>query len=126
MAARCSLVLVNYKTAALAREAIRSAHAASTAPLQVVVVDNSCDPAEAEALRCHADVVVVSGTNRGYAGGINLGRGSCDGEVLIGSESAPLAYSAKRGRGQITLLAFAPELEPFASWSKSSRDRESR
>src|SRR5204863_4101407 len=40
-----------------------------------------------------------------------------DGEVLIGSEAAPLAYSAKRGRGQITVLTFAPELEPFASWS---------
>jgi hypothetical protein len=39
-----------------------------------------------------------------------------DGKVLIGSESVPLALTAKRGRGQITVLTFAPELEPFASW----------
>jgi hypothetical protein len=39
-----------------------------------------------------------------------------DGEILIGSEQAPFAITAKRGRGQLTLLTFAPELEPFASW----------
>lgn len=39
-----------------------------------------------------------------------------DGKVLIGSESVPFALAAKRGRGQITVLTFAPELEPFASW----------
>jgi N-acetylglucosaminyl-diphospho-decaprenol L-rhamnosyltransferase len=78
-----SLLIVNYRSAALTADAIRTGRAASTEPLQVVVVDNSCDPTEADALRSHADVVVVSGTNRGYAGGINLGRRSCDGEILI-------------------------------------------
>jgi hypothetical protein len=38
-------------------------------------------------------------------------------EVLIGPISTPLAFAMKRGRGQITALTFAPELEPFASWS---------
>jgi GT2 family glycosyltransferase len=78
-----SLLVVNYRSAALTADAIRSARAASSEPLQVVVVDNSCDGAEAEALRPHADVLVVSGTNRGYAGAINDGRRACDGELLI-------------------------------------------
>ncbi|MEA2490032.1 MAG: hypothetical protein QOH21_1824 [Acidobacteriota bacterium] len=78
-----SLLVVNYRSAALAAEAIRSARAASSEPLQVVVVDNSCDPAEAEALRGCADVLLVSATNRGYAGGINDGRRACTGEVIV-------------------------------------------
>lgn len=78
-----SLLVVNYRSAALTADAIRSARAASSEPLQVVVVDNSCDAAEAETLRAHADVLVVSTTNRGYAGAINDGRRSCDGELLI-------------------------------------------
>lgn len=78
-----SLLLVNYRTAALAIEAIRTARAATAESLQVVVVDNSCDAAEAEALRPHADVLIVSATNRGYAGAINDGRPACRGDVLI-------------------------------------------
>lgn len=78
-----SLLIVNYRSAALAAAAIRSARDASRDPLHVVVVDNSCDPAEADALREVADTVAVSETNRGYAGGINLGRRSCDGDVIV-------------------------------------------
>ena len=39
-----------------------------------------------------------------------------DGQVLIGSEKAPVGIMARRGRGQITVLMFSPELEPFLSW----------
>ena len=39
-----------------------------------------------------------------------------DGAVLIGSEAAPLAVTAERGRGRITVLTFSPEREPFVSW----------
>ncbi len=39
-----------------------------------------------------------------------------DGSVLIGTEAAPLAIQAVRGRGQVTVLLFSPELEPFRSW----------
>lgn len=78
-----SLLLVNYRSASLAMEAIRTARAATARNLQVVVVDNSCDAAEADALRSHADVLIVSKTNRGYAGAINDGRPACDGETLI-------------------------------------------
>ena len=78
-----SLLVVNYKTAALAAEAIRSARASTRAPLQVVVVDNSCDAPEAERLRAVADVVIAPDTNRGYAGGINIGRTACEGETIV-------------------------------------------
>lgn len=75
-----SLLIVNYRSAALAAEAVRSARAATSSPLQVVIVDNSNEAAE---LRAFADTVLVSGTNRGYAGGINLGRPACEGETIV-------------------------------------------
>ena len=78
-----SLLIVNYRSAALAAEAIRTARASAGEPLQVVVVDNSCDAAEANALRDVADTLVVAETNRGYAGGINLGRPACEGETIV-------------------------------------------
>ncbi|HEY2090850.1 MAG TPA: glycosyltransferase [Thermoanaerobaculia bacterium] len=78
-----SLLVVNYRSGALAIDAIRSARAATARKLQVVVVDNSCDPREADSLRVHADVLIVSATNRGYAGAINDGRRACEGDVLI-------------------------------------------
>ncbi len=39
-----------------------------------------------------------------------------DGKVILGSASTPLAIQAPRGRGQITVLTFSPEREPFLSW----------
>ena len=75
-----SLLVVNYRSAALALEAIRSARAAARDPLQVVIVDNS---AEAEALRPAADVFIASVGNVGYAAAINRGRRECDGEVIV-------------------------------------------
>jgi hypothetical protein len=42
-----------------------------------------------------------------------------DGRVLIGPETSPLAIISNRGRGQITVLTFAPELEPFRSWKNA-------
>jgi N-acetylglucosaminyl-diphospho-decaprenol L-rhamnosyltransferase len=80
MGTSVSLLVVNYRSAALALEAIRSARAAARDPLQVVVVDNS---AEAEALRPAADVFIGSVENVGYAAAINRGRRECDGEVIV-------------------------------------------
>jgi GT2 family glycosyltransferase len=97
-----SLLIVNYRSAELAIEAIRTARAATTQPLQIVVVDNSCDPAEAEALGPHADVLIVSTTNRGYAGAINDGRRACGGDVLVVS-NPDVKFSA----GSIDALASA-------------------
>ena len=78
-----SLLVVNYRSAALALEAIRSAREASRAPLQVVVVDNSCDSHEAEVLRSMADSLVVSPGNVGYAAAINAGRRVCEGSAIV-------------------------------------------
>jgi GT2 family glycosyltransferase len=78
-----SLLVINYRSADLAADAIRTARASSPEPLQVIVVDNSCDPAEAAALRHIADVVIAAPRNLGYAGGINAGRRSCDGDVIV-------------------------------------------
>jgi len=39
-----------------------------------------------------------------------------DGAALIGEDPAPLAVTAERGRGRITVLTFSPEREPFVSW----------
>jgi len=78
-----SLLVVNYRSSALAIEAIRSARDATSMPLQVIVVDNSVDAREAEALRPHADVLLVSEHNVGYGAAINRGRRACDGAVMI-------------------------------------------
>lgn len=39
-----------------------------------------------------------------------------DGQVALAAEGKPLIIEAARGRGQITLLTFSPEREPFRSW----------
>jgi N-acetylglucosaminyl-diphospho-decaprenol L-rhamnosyltransferase len=83
MPTTCSLIVVNYKSAPLSIEAIRTARAATRNPLQVVAVDNSVDPAEAEALREHVDALIAAGSNLGYAAAINRARRSCDGEFLL-------------------------------------------
>src|SRR6185369_4933442 len=97
--AMISLLVVNYRSAPLAIEAIRSARAAVSQPLQVVVVDNSD---EADALRPHADVVVASPANRGYAGGINDGRAHCRGEIIVAANPDVIF-----GAGSIDALADA-------------------
>jgi hypothetical protein len=43
-----------------------------------------------------------------------------DGRVLVGPTVTPQIIIAARGRGQITLLTFAPELEPLRSWSNAA------
>jgi N-acetylglucosaminyl-diphospho-decaprenol L-rhamnosyltransferase len=78
-----SLLLVNYRSARLAREAIRTARLASSTPLQVIVVDNSCDAAEAESLRDAADTLIVATRNLGYAAGINAGRRAATSDTLV-------------------------------------------
>ncbi len=78
-----SLLVINYRSAHLAAGAIRTARASSSRPLQAVVIDNSGELAEVEALRGIADVVIAAPRNLGYAGGINAGRRHCDGEVIV-------------------------------------------
>jgi N-acetylglucosaminyl-diphospho-decaprenol L-rhamnosyltransferase len=78
-----SLVVVNYRSARLAADAVRSARASTASPLHVVIVDNSCDAAEADALRSLADFLLVTPSNLGYAGAINAARPHCCGDIAI-------------------------------------------
>ena len=78
-----SLIVVNFRAAALAAECIESARRATRDALQVIVVDNSVDPDEAERLRRHADCLETPATNLGYAGAINIGRRHASADVLI-------------------------------------------
>lgn len=96
-----ALIVVNYKSASLAIDAIRTARSATTNPLQVVVVDNSVDDAEAGQLRSHADVLIVADRNLGYAAAINRARNSITADALIVSNP-----DVRFDRGAIdTLLA---------------------
>src|SRR5437773_8782224 len=81
--ASASLIVVNYRSASLAIEAIRTARAATSSPLQVIVVDNSVDREQVDSIRPHADVVIAAERNLGYAAAINRARHQCDAEVLI-------------------------------------------
>ena len=78
-----SLLIVNFRSAAFGLEAIRTARAATSLPLQTIVVDNSLDAREVELLRNEADEVVPSPRNIGYASAINAGRRLCDGDIIV-------------------------------------------
>lgn len=82
-----SLIVVNYRSASLAIEAIRTARAATGGALQVIVVDNSVDPAEADALRSHADVLLTPDANLGYGAAINRARAQADGDYLLAANA---------------------------------------
>jgi GT2 family glycosyltransferase len=78
-----SFVLVNYRSAALARRAIESFRLEAReagAGAEVVVVDNS---GEAGDLAGSADRVVSPGRNLGFAGGLNAGVAAARGDVLL-------------------------------------------
>ncbi len=100
MPASSSLIVVNYRSASLAIDAIRTARAASQNTLQVIIVDNSVDASEAEALRPHADVLLAPDANLGYGAAINRARAKCDGEILIIANA-----DVRFGEGSIDRLA---------------------
>lgn len=115
-----SLLIVNYRSASLAREAVRSARAGASRPLQIVVVDNSCDAAEAEALRPVADALIVSDRNRGYAAAINAGRRVCKGSSLIVSNPDVVFEPGSLDR-LAAALADASAAGPALFWDSSAR-----
>lgn len=78
------LAVINYRSAALAAQAVSSARRASNTPLNVVLIDNSCDPMERSALDASgADLVITAPSNIGYAGGINLALSRSSGQEII-------------------------------------------
>src|SRR5438477_11232892 len=102
-----SAVVVSYRSGPVALEAIRTFREASPAePVEVVVVVNSGDEAEAALLRGAADQVIVSERNLGFAGGLNRGLDEASGDVVFLSNPdllfrpgsvAPLASAAREG-----------------------------
>lgn len=79
-----TLVIVNYFSAALARDAISSARKTTAASLKVVVVDNSCSDEERRlAALAGADEVIEAPRNLGYAGGANRGAGVATTPVIV-------------------------------------------
>ncbi|MBK5258345.1 MAG: glycosyltransferase [Thermoanaerobaculia bacterium] len=88
-----SLVIVNYRSAALAIEAIASARRSCASQLQTIVVDNSCDEDEVRQLRAHADLVIASPSNRGYGGAVNDARKHVEGSVML-IANADVAFAA--------------------------------
>ena len=112
-----SLLVVNYRSAPLAIEAIRSARAATTQALQVVVVDNS---SEGDALRPHAEVVVASATNRGYAGGINDGRAHCRGDIIVAA-NPDVIFDAGSIDALAAALQHAAVAGPALFWDDAHR-----
>jgi len=96
-----SLILVNYRSAALVRQAVESARATTAIDLEIIVVDNSADPEELRALEsCGADLVMAAPSNRGYGAGINLGRTRATADILVASNPDVIFRS-----GCIDLLA---------------------
>lgn len=75
---------MNYHSARLTARAAATARATSSEPLRIVVVDNSSDSAEWEALRdAGADEVLRAEGNPGYGSGANLGAERLDEDVLL-------------------------------------------
>lgn len=81
-----SLVVVNYRTATLAREAFASARSSCSSAIEIIAVDNSESEVEASELRsAGADLVIAPPRNLGYGSGVNLGASNATGSVLIAS-----------------------------------------
>lgn len=79
-----TLVVVNYRSAALTANAIASARRSASAVLKTVIVDNSVDAAEAAELReAGADELLVAERNLGYAAGINFAMEKCEELVIV-------------------------------------------
>ena len=72
MSAEATLLIINYRSAALTRNAVRSARQSTARELAVIIVDNSLDRVEEEQLAEIDDAEVrVSSQNLGYAAAIN-------------------------------------------------------
>ncbi len=115
-----SLLIVNYRSSTLAIDAIRTAREASRRPLQIIVADNSCDPREVDALRPHADVVIASASNRGYAGGINDGRKECRGDAIV-ITNPDVTFAAGSIDALVDALDSAAVAGPALFWDEQHR-----
>lgn len=82
-----SFVIVNYKSARLTRNCIKSIIASDTAGLsyEIIVVDNASGDGVAGVLKDNfSDITLIeSKTNRGYGGAANLGIARAAGDIIV-------------------------------------------
>jgi GT2 family glycosyltransferase len=71
---RVAAIVLNYQTPALTEQAIASLKASDPPPAAIIVVDNGSRDGSEERLQQQPDVVVVqTGSNLGFSGGMNAG-----------------------------------------------------
>lgn len=79
-----SIVFVNWHSAQNLTRAIRSVRSVASTPVEIIVVDNSCDEGEAERLsKLDIDRLIIAEGNLGYGAGANLGARHAAGEILL-------------------------------------------
>ncbi|MEM6469685.1 MAG: glycosyltransferase family 2 protein [Planctomycetota bacterium] len=86
-----SVVIVNYRTPTLTKEAIRSIERARKhIPLNCVVVDNSSGDGSVEAIKLEVEkndwdwcTIIASKNNAGFSAGNNIGIRSCDSDYVL-------------------------------------------
>ena len=80
-----SFITVNYNQTTLTLELIDSIYKYTKIPFEIIVVDNDSKESPKEEIdRIYPDVrVIVSGVNRGFAGGNNLGIAASEGQFLF-------------------------------------------
>lgn len=122
-----SALIVNYRAAALTVQACRSVSASHiTEPLEVLVVDNSADPAEAESLRRHLDpacTLIVNPHNQGFGAACNTAYAQAKGEwILLLNPDATLAPDALRHMWTfLRVRACAAAAGPRMYWDPARR-----
>lgn len=80
---KLTLVVVNYRSAAWTARAVASARAAFSSAIEVIIVDNSVDPAEVQSLRAlQPERLIVSEANVGYGAAVNAALALCTGKFL--------------------------------------------
>lgn len=115
-----SLLIVNFRSAALTIHAIETARKASASPLEVVVVDNSCDEMELEVLHAaDIDHVIVAPSNIGFAAGVNLGLKRCRGETVVISNPDVVFDPSSIDRLSETLDSGATMCGPALYWDRA-------
>ncbi len=92
---KVSIIIVNFNGADLLRACLDSLEGAVPSETQIVVVDNASSDSSMEVLKSYSRVTLVkSVTNRGFAGGSNLGLKHCFGDyvLLLNTDTVVLPY----------------------------------
>lgn len=119
-----SVILVHYRAAELAAEAVERLRAdcrAAGVEHEVIVVDNGDDRADRERLGRLDATLLVPGENLGYAGGLNLGVGAARGRLLILMNPDVLVLPGCVGELVSALEQGADAAGPRFYWDRGAR-----